>query len=76
MPRKPHINIEPRDGGRWAVQKDGTTRASRVFDDKSAAEARGRAQARREGAELVVKGADGRIQRRDSHGADDPSNKG
>jgi hypothetical protein len=76
MPRKPHITIEPRPDGRWAVQKDGTRRASRVFDRKTDAEARGRAQARREGAELVVKGADGRIQRRDSHGADDPRRKG
>jgi hypothetical protein len=76
MPRKPHITIEPRDDGRWAVQKDSTTRASRVFDRKSDAEARGRAQAKREGAELVIKGADGRIQRRDSHGADDPRKKG
>lgn len=76
MPRKPHITIEPRPDGRWAVQKNGTQRASRVFDRKSDAENRGRAQAKREGAELVVKGADGRIQRRDSHGADDPRRKG
>lgn len=76
MPRKPHITIEPRPDGRWAVQKDGTQRASRVFDNESDAEARGRAQAKREGAELVVKGADGRIQRRDSHGSDDPRKKG
>jgi hypothetical protein len=53
------------------VQKDGTQRASRLFDRKSDAEARARAQAKREGAELVVKGANGRIERRDSHGADD-----
>lgn len=76
MPRKPHITIEPRPDGRWAVQKNGTQRASRVFDRKSDAENRGRAQAKREGAELVVKGADGRIQRRDGHGADDPRRKG
>jgi hypothetical protein len=76
MPRKPQISIEPRDDGRWAVQKDGTQRASRVFDRKADAEARGRAQAKREGAELIVKGANGRIQRRDSHGADDPRKKG
>lgn len=76
MARKPQITIEPRADGRWAVQKDGTQRASRVFDRKADAEARGRAQASREGAELVVKGADGRIQRRDSHGADDPRRRG
>ncbi len=77
MPRaKPHIAIEPRPDGRWAVQKNGTKRASRVLDRKADAEKIGRAQAKREGAELVVKGADGRIQRRDSHGSDPPSSKG
>lgn len=67
---KPHIAVEPRPGGRWAVQKNGTTRASRVLDNKAEAERIARVQAKREGAELVVKGSDGRIQRRDSHGAD------
>ena len=76
MPRKPHITVEPRPDGRWAVQKDHTSRPSRVFDRQSDAEARGRAQAQREGAELVVKGADGKIQRRDSHGTDDPIKAG
>jgi hypothetical protein len=75
MARKRQITVEPR-GGRWAVQKDGTRRASRVFDRKSEAETRARAQAEREGAELIVKGADGSIQRRDSHGADDPAKRG
>ena len=76
MPRKPNITVEPRSDGRWAVQKDGTTRASQVFDRQGDAEARGRAQAKREGAELVVKGKDGGINRRDSHGADDRTKKG
>ena len=76
MPQKPHITVEPRPDGRWAVQKVGTSRASRIFDRQSDAEARGRAQAKREGAELVIKGRDGRINRRDSHGADDRTKKG
>ena len=76
MAATPHITVEPREDGRWAVQKTGAKRASRVFDSKSAAEARARAQARREHAELVVKRADGSIERRDSHGADDPRKKG
>jgi hypothetical protein len=71
MPRSPHITVEPRPDGRWAVQKDGTQRASKLFDRQSDAETRARQQARREGAELIVKGQDGRVQRRDSHGADD-----
>lgn len=67
---KPDIAVEPRSDGRWAVQKNGTKRASKVLDKKVDAERIARAQARREGAELVIKGADGRIQRRDSHGSD------
>ncbi len=67
---KPDIAVEPRPDGRWAVQKNGTKRASRVLDKKVDAERIARAQAKREGAELVIKGADGRIQRRDSHGSD------
>ncbi len=71
----PQISVEPR-GDRWAVQKDGTQRASKLFDRKDDAVDRARAQARREGAELIVKGADGRIQQRDSHGHDPRSIKG
>ncbi len=70
MARLPHITVEPRPDNRWAVQKDGTSRASKLFDTQRDAEARARAQAKREGAELVVKGRDGKILRRDSHGAD------
>lgn len=68
--KKPQIAVEPRDDGRWAVQKDGTQRASRVFDRKQDAVDRARTQARREGAELVVKNAQGRIESKDSHGND------
>lgn len=70
LTRRSQISVEPRPGGRWAVQKDGTQRASKLFDRKSDAVDRARAQARREGAELVVKDQAGRIQSRDSHGHD------
>ena len=73
---KPAISVEPRDGGKWAVQKDGTQRASLVTDRKSDAVDRARAQARREGAELVIKDQQGRIQSKDSHGRDPRSSKG
>lgn len=70
MSRKPQIAVEPRPDGRWAVQKDGTKRASKLFDRKTDAERKARTQAQREGSELVVKGVDGKIQRKDSHGPD------
>ena len=67
--KRPKISVEPR-GDRWAVQKDGTQRASKLFDRKSDAVDRARAQARREQAELVVKSANGRIESKQSHGHD------
>jgi hypothetical protein len=67
---KPAIAVEPRPGGLWAVQKDGTKRASRVVSRKSEAVEIARAQAKREGAELVVKEKDGRIAAKDTHGRD------
>ena len=76
MAATPHITVEPREGGQWAVQRDGAKRASRIFNSKSAAETKARAQAKREHAELVVKRADGSIERRDSHGSDDPRKQG
>jgi hypothetical protein len=73
--RRPQISVEPR-GDRWAVQKDGTQRASKLFDRKSDAVDRARAQARREQAELIVKSANGRIEQKASHGNDPRSIKG
>jgi hypothetical protein len=73
---QPAIEVEPRPRRRWAVQKQGSKRASKLFDRKTDAVARARAQAKREGAELIVKNVDGRIERRDSHGRDRPDRKG
>jgi hypothetical protein len=76
MAKKQHIVVEPRPDGRWARQKNGTTRAASLHDTQREAERAARAQARREHAELVVKGRDGQIQRRDSFGPDPRSSKG
>jgi hypothetical protein len=67
---KPNIVVEPRPDGRWARQKDGSRRAASLHDTQAAAEKAERAQAKRERAELVVKGPDGKIQRRNSYGND------
>ena len=75
-PKKQHIVVEPRSDGRWARQKNGTQRAASLHDTQAAAETAARAQAKREKTELVVKGRDGRIQRRDSYGNDPRSSKG
>ena len=72
----PAIEVEPRPDGRWAVQKQGTQRASKVLDRKTGAVAAARGQSQREGAELIVKDKQGRIQSRDSHGHDPRSRPG
>lgn len=74
--RREHIVVEPRPDGRWARQKNGSTRAASLHDTQAAAEKAARAQAKREHTELVVKGLDGTIQRRDSYGPDPRSSKG
>jgi hypothetical protein len=74
--RRPHIVVEPRPDGRWARQKNGTTRAASLHATQPEAEQAARAQARREHTELVVKGRDGRIQWRDSFGNDPRTRRG
>ncbi len=73
---KAQIVVEPRPDGRWARQKNGATRAASLHDTQAEAEQAARAQARRERTEFVVKGRDGRIQRRDSFGNDPRSRPG
>lgn len=72
---KPAVAVEPRPNG-WAVQTDGTKRAASLHDTKAEAIAAARAQAQRQGAELVIKNKDGRIGQKDSHGNDSPRAKG
>lgn len=55
------IAVEPRPSGRWAVQKEGTRRASKLFESRTRAVESARQQARREGVALVVKDERGRI---------------
>ena len=76
MPRKPQVSVEPRPGGRWAVQTDGRQRAYRVEDRKADAVTIGRRVAMHQQAELVIKDERGRIQSKDSHGHDPRRIKG
>ena len=76
MPSKQNIAVEPRPDGRWAVQRDGSKRASSLHNTQRQAESAARAIAKREELELVVKGANGTIQRRDSFGNDPRSRHG
>lgn len=76
MPRKPQVAVEPRPGGKWAVQTDGTKRAAKVFENKAPAVARGRVIAENKHAELVIKNQKGQIVQKDSHGNDPRKIKG
>ena len=76
MLRKPQVVVESRPDGRWAVQTDTSQRADCLHDRKSEAVGRGRELAQNKQTELVIKGADGRIAGKDSHGADPRNIKG
>jgi hypothetical protein len=76
MARKPQVVVEPRAGGRWAVQTDGTARADSLHNRKSEAIARARQLAENKQTDLVIKNEDGRIVAKDSHGNDPRRIKG
>ena len=65
-----HIVVEPRPDGRWARQRNGPKRAASLHAPQTEAEAAARAQAKRMHTELVIKGANGQILRRDRYGGD------
>lgn len=69
MSDKKNYSVGPHDDG-WSVKRDGTSRASGVFDTKAEAVERGRELARESQGELRIKGKDGRIQDSDSYGND------
>ncbi len=76
MPRKPQVAVEPRPGGRWAVQTDGTQRADSLHNRKSDAVTRARELAGNKGTELVIKNEKGQIGPKDSRGRDPRKIKG
>ena len=69
--------VEPRDGGDWAAQRRGTERAAIVTRNKAEAidEARRLAQ-QHTLSQVVVKGANGRIEREYTYGEDPRSHRG
>jgi hypothetical protein len=67
--------LEPRDGGRYALQREKSQRASRVFDTKGEAvnegQRRGRQIKEESGlAQLRIKGEKGRVQKEFTYGKD------
>ncbi|QJR15885.1 DUF2188 domain-containing protein [Usitatibacter palustris] len=75
MARKAQVAVEPREGGRWAVQTDGTTRADSLHDRKTEAISRGKELAGNKRTELLIKNENGQISAKHSYG-NDPRGRG
>lgn len=66
--RKTYL-VTPRDGGGWAVQAAGASRATNVYDDKKQAVAKARKLAReRSPSQLLVYKRDGTVQTEQTYG--------
>jgi hypothetical protein len=59
-----------KDDAKWAVEKEGNSRASSVHDNKGSAERAGRENALNERSELLIHGQDGQIQERKTYKPD------
>lgn len=60
---KPHQvhHVVPKPSGEWAIKRDGATKAIKVFSTKGDAVEFAREISRKQGAEIVIHGRDGRI---------------
>ena len=67
--------VSPRNDGHWEVQREGTSRASNVYDRQRDAIDRGKQLAKTRRSELIVQNAKGKIRSKDSYGNDPPSRK-
>lgn len=62
-------HVIPHDG-KWAVKKGGAEKATKIFNRKTDAESYGNQLAKKQDAELIIHGKDGRIQNPNSFGND------
>ena len=67
---KKNVHVVPAPTGGWTVKKAGAERASKKFDQKTAAVDYGRKVSKSERSELVIHRKDGTIQQKDSYGRD------
>lgn len=58
------------DDSKWAVEKEGISRASSLHDTKESAAMAGRENAINERSELLIHGKDGKIQERNTYKQD------
>lgn len=70
-PRRVVYDVEPRPNGEWATQRRGTERAAAVTENKTDAITEARRLAQQHPlSQVVIRGADGRIQREYTYGED------
>jgi len=62
--------VSPRKDGTWAVQSEGSQRATAIYDTQREAQARAIEIAQNKHSEVIVQGKDGRIRSKDSYGND------
>lgn len=72
---KKNVHVVPRGSG-WAVEKAGASRASKVTETQKEAIGAATKTARREGSEVIIHGANGRIREKNSYGNDPNPPKG
>jgi len=71
MARRTAYSVTPRSQGKWAVIKDGNSRASSTHRKKSAAVRKAKKLAKKHKPSTVkIQGRNGRIQRKHSYGND------
>ena len=70
MAKNEHHVVRNTSRGGWDVKRSGSARASIHTATKAEAVKVGRIMSQRAGSELVIHGANGQIQRKDSHGND------
>jgi len=69
MTKRRNVWVGPHTDG-WAVRRESSDRASKVFPRKEDAQDFGRSMAQRDRVELIVQRRDGTIQSKDSYGRD------
>ena len=73
--KKPPVHTVSHGDG-WANKREGSSRVSKVFPTKAAAQAAGRKTAKREKTEHIIRNKNGRIASRNSYGRDPYPPKG
>ena len=71
MPRKGDVHVNPQ-GDKWTVKVEGNKQVSSTHPTQAKAIDAGRAAAKRNQAELLVHGRDGKIRERNTYAPKDP----